>query len=78
MFCDFCNCSDCQYGGFDTDYVVPPYHAKTEHGTWICHTCYTYDLCTSGPDRNPKGPCDHNEECKHRPKLVTDWLSFHE
>ena len=67
-FCDFCTCEDCTTG---TPRLV---HAQTREGTWICEICYDYDVCTaSGADRNPNGPCE-DENCKHRPVLVTDWI----
>jgi len=69
MFCDFCPCQDCQEGRSDLS------HAQCEDGRWICDVCFTYDLCTSGPNRNPNGPC-MEEECPHRPKIVSDWLPF--
>lgn len=70
-FCDFCLCSQCAQGDIWLS------HAQTEDGRWICDVCYTYDLCTSGPNRNPSGPCE-DPNCIHRPKLVTDWIKFGE
>jgi hypothetical protein len=69
MFCDFCQCDDCKFG----NNVLR--HARTEDGRWICDVCYSFHLCTSGPNRNPYGPCS-NLNCSHRPKLVTDWIKF--
>lgn len=67
-FCDFCDCDECKFGA-DYDWFL---HAQTnEPDKWICSTCYTYDLCTSGPNR-ANHPCE-NKECIHRPKLVTKW-----
>lgn len=71
MFCDFCECEECKYG------IDRLYHAQTADGSWICDVCYTYDLCTSGPLRNPQGPCD-NKDCSHRPRIVSDWIKFKE
>ena len=68
-FCDFCDCELCRDGSF---YLS---HAKTEDGRNICDTCFSYDLCTSGADRNPDGPC-HEVECKHRPKIVSEWIDY--
>lgn len=68
-FCNNCKCKDCQFG---TDRL---YHAQTANGDWICDVCYTYDVCTSGPNRNPNGPCKR-KDCKHRPKLVSKWLQY--
>ena len=67
-FCDFCDCDDCKYGNG----IVSTNHAQTSDGRWICDICYTYDMCTSGPNRNPKGPCD-NKNCEHRPKIISSW-----
>ena len=68
-FCDFCNCDNCRYGA--------PWlsHAQTADGRWICNVCYSFDLCTSGPNRNPNGPCE-DLECEHRPKIVSDWTAY--
>jgi hypothetical protein len=73
-FCDFCSCELCQNGAPGVD------HAQTDHGTWICSTCYTWDVCTSGHDRNLYGPCELPDgsldpNCLHRPKLITGWSS---
>ena len=69
VFCNFCDCETCQNGA---SYLS---HALCDDGRWICDVCYTYDLCTSGPNRNPSGPCEE-EHCSHRPKLISDWISF--
>lgn len=68
-FCDFCNCETCRNG--------EPWlrHAETADGRWICEVCFDYDVCTTGPDRSPTGPCE-NIECEHRPKIVSDWVMF--
>jgi hypothetical protein len=71
MFCDNCKCLDCQHG---TKYLS---HAQTSNNDWICDVCYTYDLCTSGPNRNPNGPCDE-KNCSHRPTLISDWIPYHD
>lgn len=65
-YCGYCDCEDCAHG---TQYL---YHAKTADGRWICDVCYTYDLCTSGPQRNANGPCEDGP-CPHRPLLMTEW-----
>ena len=65
-FCDYCQCSNCQNGVSDL------YHALTENDKWICEICYCFDLCTSGPTKNPNGPCEE-KDCRHRPKLKSDW-----
>lgn len=68
-FCDFCDCAQCKYGwrGYNI------YHAPTDDGKWICDVCYEYDQCTTGPNRNPMGPCK-NADCEHRPKLIGGWI----
>lgn len=68
-FCNFCKCLNCRDGA--------PWlsHAPTEGGFWICDVCFTYDLCTSGPNRNPYGPCEE-DECEHRPRLVGPWQKW--
>ena len=66
-FCDYCSCDDCKYGSYFIS------HAKTLDGKQICDVCYTYDLCTSGPNRNSNGPCKE-KNCIHRPKLISDWI----
>ena len=72
MFCDYCDCEGCQFGD------KLSYHAQTAHGAWICHTCYTYDVCTEdGPMRSRSGPCKE-KDCPHRPMLITDWIKFKE
>jgi hypothetical protein len=63
-FCDFCSCAACKYGWKDCKMS----HAPTVDGKWICNVCYSYDLCTSGPNRNYNGPCE-DKTCQHRPKL---------
>lgn len=68
-FCDFCTCKDCQFGNNRL------YHAKTNVNTWICDVCYSYDQCTTGPNRNLNGPCKQ-KDCIHRPKLISDWLPY--
>lgn len=56
--------------------MVEPYHAQTVDGRWICNTCFTYDLCTSGPDRNNDGPCK-DKLCRHRPRLKdSKWMKL--
>ena len=64
-FCDFCDCRMCREGDPRLS------HAPTADGGWICDVCYTYDVCTSGPNRAPM-PCEDND-CKHRPTLVGPW-----
>jgi len=68
IFCNFCECDDCKNGQKLLS------HAETNKGTWICDTCYYYDVCMNGPDRNAESPCRDN--CKHRPILVGHWLKF--
>ena len=69
-FCGFCGCECCRTGeGWKPLQVT---HAPTDDGRWICEVCYSYDLCTSGPDRNPGGPCEDGA-CRHRPTLVGPW-----
>lgn len=67
MFCNFCDCTDCQNG---TKLLS---HAETKDGKWICDICYYYDMCTNGPDR-ADNPC--SGPCKHRPVLIGHWLKF--
>lgn len=69
IFCNYCKCEDCVHG---TKYL---HHAQTDRGDWICDVCWQYDQCTSGPNRNPNGPCDE-PECEHRPKLISDWQKY--
>ena len=69
-FCDFCPCNDCKYGWHDMPDIG---HAPTDDGRWICDICYSYDECTKGSSRNPKGPCE-DENCKHRPKLIGPFI----
>jgi len=68
-FCDYCDCNDCRNG---TDML---HHAMTSNDEWICDVCYLYDLCTSGPNRSPDGPC-REKECVHRPKIVSTWTKL--
>ncbi len=70
-FCDFCTCDQCKFGEKNL------YHAKTTSGKWICDICFSYDVCTSGPNRNPNGPCE-SDTCKHRPRLISGWKEFNE
>ena len=72
-FCDFCKCEQCRNGGHIGG--VPIHHAQCSDGQWICEICYTYDVCTSGPNRSSNGPCK-DKDCKHRPKLVSRWIPF--
>lgn len=68
-YCDYCNCPCCKYGWEE---AVTIRHAPTLGGKYICDVCYEYDLCTSGPNRNPDGPCkDYN--CEHRPRLIGEF-----
>ena len=76
-FCDFCPCEECRNG------VDGLSHAQTKEGKWICDICYTYDVCTSGPNRSRHGPCETeygtlNPNCVHRPILVTGWIDWAE
>ena len=68
-YCNFCKCSACKYGWIDHK----TYHAPTSAGGHICDVCYAYDVCTSGPNRNPEGPCE-NKDCEHRPKLIGPFI----
>lgn len=68
-FCDYCPCENCVTG----ESIFTMHHAQTTNGKWICDVCFSYDLCTSGPNRNPNGPCD-DKKCKHRPRLISGWL----
>ena len=68
-FCDFCECENCKFG---TKYI---YHAPVACNKWICDVCYNYDQCTSGPNRNPSGPC-LDKTCVHRPTLIGPWIPF--
>lgn len=70
MFCDFCTCEMCQTGADD---YLELFHAQTVDGQWICDICFSYDQCTTGPNRNPNGPCENNE-CEHRPRLITEFM----
>ena len=69
MFCDFCKCLGCQQG-------LDPYnwYAQADDGRWICDVCYDYEVCQEFPDRKGKGPCDIGVLCRHRPKLVSEWI----
>ena len=69
-FCDFCNCSDCQYG---SDRML---YALTNDGRSICDVCYTYDVCTRDKS-NTNGPCE-NKSCMHRPVLIGKFRSIKE
>lgn len=69
-FCDFCTCENCQTG---VNGYFDLFHAQTTDGRWICDICFAYDQCTSGANRNPKGPCKNNE-CEHRPRLITKFI----
>lgn len=68
-FCDFCECENCRTG------VGPKglkfQHAPTADGRWICSTCFTYDVCTSGPKRAAE-PCE-KLDCEHRPRLAGEF-----
>jgi hypothetical protein len=67
-FCDFCECEDCTHGN---DWL---FHAQCDDGRWICDVCWSYDQCTSGPNRSKNGPCD-DPDCVHRPKMkVRNWV----
>ncbi len=68
-FCDYCKCDTCKNGEF---YLS---HAKTPGNKWICDVCYSYDVCRQGPNANKGGPCD-NDDCEHRPKLLTEWRKY--
>lgn len=70
-FCDFCKCSDCLNG---SKYIS---HVETSDNKWICDVCYIYDLCMAVPlsQRDPNGPCK-DTNCKHRPKLISEWINF--
>jgi len=70
MYCDFCDCTDCQNGLPNLN------HAQTEDGKWICDVCYDYEVCQKDSARKGKGPCLNEEYalCTHRPKLITNWL----
>lgn len=65
-FCSFCSCIDCRQGN------ATLLHSKCADGRWICDVCYLYDVCSSGPDRNPDGPCSKGP-CRHRPELVGEF-----
>ena len=68
MYCDFCDCKDCQNG---TEMIS---HAQTASGNWICDVCYTYEVCLDAKtDKCEKAPCSANEYCKHRPILIGPW-----
>ncbi len=66
-FCNYCNCDDCVNG---RDGLL---HALTQENTYICDVCYTYDVCTNGPNRNNNGPCSKTDECSHRPLLISEF-----
>lgn len=72
-FCDFCPCESCRDGWSDHEVT----HAKSDDGRWICEICYEYHVCQTFPERKGLGPCD-DEDCGHRPKLVTPWLKLGE
>lgn len=72
LFCNFCDCAMCKYGSEGN------VHAQTVQGTWICDTCFRYDVCTSPlkPGYSKNGPCE-DINCRHRPRLRTgEWLEF--
>lgn len=69
VFCDFCDCADCQGGREGLT------HAATADGRWICDVCYTYDLCTGANKQVPRAPhpcADKN--CAHRPRLISAFV----
>jgi hypothetical protein len=72
-FCDFCSCEDCQNGSPRLQ------HARTADGRQICDVCWQYEACMDEQVRRTgshNGPCD--DDCDHRPKLVTGWVDFEE
>jgi len=83
-YCSFCTCSGCVTGFMglvsqsNEDCGVMDFsHAQCEDGRWICETCYAYEVCLEAGSADPcDGECARNE-CVHRPKLVSEWTSWH-